>query len=336
MVLRDSTRKIGCIRTYEKFFPYSIAFVDIRTIFLRKETSMLRVFFLHCVLATPLIAQVPQSVIDEFRERKGILVNATLVPGESTTATTIYDFSLVNDRGDTARGSIRLPKVREGHFPVAFLVVGVETGKAVVKMIEGYDSVIVVGIDYPFKGPYDFSGWNAVTSAFAMRAAAYRTVPQILLSLEWLLHHPLVDTNDITIIAVSFGVFTAIPAAVIEKRVHRLAVVQAGGDLAKIIAANSERLSVPLPAWLAGWLGGWILAPFEPNRYIGAFAPRPVLIVSGEGDILFPLSSVESLFEHASQPKEWIKHHSSHVMPGEQELINELTRLVAKRLYGKH
>jgi len=120
-----------------------------------------------------------------------------------------------------------------------------------------------------------------------------------------------------------------------EKQVDRLVIVQAGGDMSKIIAANADRLGLAVPGWLAGWLGGWILAPFEPNRYIGAFAPRPVLVVSGETDALFPQTSVQSLYDHANQPKEWIRLHSKHVMPGEQELINELTELVARRLYGE-
>jgi len=294
-----------------------------------------RSVFLLCVLVTPLFAQVPRDVIEEFRKGKGNLKRAMIVPVESTLTTVIYNFSLVNDQMDTTRGRIRLPRISSGRFPLAVLVVGLETGKEVVKMIGGYDSVIVVGIDYPFKGPYDFSGWNAISTVFALREACYKTVPQLLLCIEWLQHHPRVDTNDVTIIAVSFGVFTAVPAAVMEKQVDRLVIVQAGGDVSKIIAANADRLGLAVPGWLAGWLGGWILAPFEPNRYIGAFAPRPVLVVSGETDALFPQTSVQSLYDHANQPKEWIRLHSKHVMPGEQELINELTELVARRLYGE-
>lgn len=286
-------------------------------------------------VANPLAAQVPRGVVAEFNEGKGNLMQVLLAAVESTATTITNDFVLINDRHDTVKGRMRLPRAPSGRFPLAMLVVGLETGKEVVKMIEGYDSVLVVAIDYPFTEPYDFSGLNAFKTVFALHDAGYKTVSQLCLCLEWLQHHPRVDTGDITMIAVSFGIFTALPAAVMEENVHRLVIVQAGGDLSRIIAANAVRLDMPLPAWLAGWLGGWVLAPFEPNRYIGAFAPRPVLIVSGETDALFPQASVQSLYDHANEPKEWIRHRSKHVMPGERELINELTQIVAERLYGE-
>jgi len=294
----------------------------------------LRIVFLCVAVSTATFAQPPQSLIREFHNQKGALIGHVLVQRDSTPTTSTHDFTLVNNLGDTVRGSIRVPTAHGGKYPVAVLVVGLETGKEVVKMIEGYNSVIVVAFDYPYAGRLDFSGWNAVKTVFALRDAGFKTVSQILLSLDWIFEHPLADTSDVTIVAVSFGVFTAVPAAVIEKRVKRLVVVQAGGNLSTVVAANAERLEMPLPSWLAGWLGSVILAPFEPNRYIAAFSPRPVLIVSGKSDMLFPRASVQSLYDHARRPKEWILHSSRHVMPGERELINELTQLVAQRLYG--
>ena len=288
----------------------------------------------HILSVSILFAQSPSSLLEEFREAKGELLHTVLVNRESTATTRTQDFLLITTNADTVRGRVRFPKTSHGRFPAALLVVGIETGKDVVQLIEGRDSVIAVGIDYPFKGPYDFEGWNAVNTVFALRETGFKTVPQILICLDWLFHHPLVDTTDVTLIAVSFGVFTALPAAVLEHRIKRLVIVQAGGDVAEVIAANARRLSVPLPSWLAGWLGGWILAPFEPNRYVGDVAPRPVLLVSGASDEFFPSSSVKSLYDHANDPKEWIQHKSGHVMPGEKELIQELTGIVADRLYG--
>lgn len=277
----------------------------------------------------------PRGLLREFRNAAGVVVQAHIVAEESTATTKSFGFTLINDRRDSARGGIRLPRASNGRFPLALLVVGLETGKEVIRMIEGHDSVIAVGIDYPFSGDLDFAGWNAVATVFALRETGFKTVPHILMCLDWIFRHPSVDTTDVTIIAVSFGVFTAIPAAVIDRRVKQLVVVQAGGDLPFVIAANAERLEMPIPGWLAGWLGGTILAPFEPNRYIGSFAPRPLLIVSGESDRLFPGASVQSLYDHAGMPKDWIKHRSRHVMPGEKEVIRELTKIVADRLYRR-
>lgn len=319
-------------RTYEKIFPFSIAFE--RTVSIFSCVNGVSVFWTILFAVTTTIAQVPMSLLNEFRERKGVLEKSEIIKSSSGEKTITHDFKLVNSKGDTVFGRIRLPRAAQGTYPVAFLVVGVETGKDVVDMIEGYDNAIVVGIDYPFAGRFDFTGWNAIRTTFSLRETGFTMVPDILLCLDWLFAHPLVDTSDVTLVAVSFGVFTGIPAAVADERVKRLAVVQGGGDLATIIAASSERLNVTMPFWLAGLLGSWILAPFEPNRYVGSFAPRRLLIVSGGSDVFFPRSSVKSLYDHAREPKEWIEHDIGHVMPNEREGILQLARIVVQRLYG--
>ncbi len=282
-----------------------------------------------------LSVQCAFSFQEEFLHRKGKLSSTKIHLIDSTFSTTTYDVQITSDKKDTILGRIRKPIAQGENYPLAFLVVGVETGREVVNMISGFDSVIVFGMDYPFKGEMDFSGWNSIATALALREAGFKTIPQLLLCLDWLCTLPGVDTSNITIAAVSFGVFTAVPAAALDKRVDRLVVIQGGGDLYSFFSANAERLKFPIPPFLAGWLGMLMLAPFEPNDYIEKFSPRPFLLVSGESDVLFPISSVQSLFDHAKEPKEWIKHKSSHLAPDERKLILELTDIVGKKLYGK-
>lgn len=279
-------------------------------------------------------AQIPHLLLEKFRQQKGELEQSRVLIRGADSVTVTQDFVLTNNRNDTIVGRIRVPRA-DGKFPAVILVAGVETGKDVVGMIEGHKDVIIVGIDYSLTVSYDVSRWSAIRTAFALRKTGFRMVPRVLLCLDWIFAHPLVDTSDVTLVAVSFGVFAGVPAAVADPRLKRLVVVQSGGDLYTIVAASSKSLRIPLPSWFAGWIGSWILAPFEPNRYIGAFAPRPLLIVSGESDAFFPRSSVQSLYEHAGEPKEWIQHEIGHVMPGERELILELTRIVADRLYHR-
>ncbi|MDI6767020.1 MAG: hypothetical protein QME52_09380 [Bacteroidota bacterium] len=267
--------------------------------------------------------------------RKEELTKVYKIPIDTSSISITSDIRLVNVAGDTIYGRIRQPLDNTKKYPVAFLIVGIETGKNVVDMITGYDNVIVFGMDYPFTNEMNFTGWKGISTLFELRKLGFRTIPQIYVCLDWLSSLSCVDTNDITIIAVSFGVFTAIPAAVRDKRVDRLVVVQGGGNLHAVLEANADRLGFSMPAWLAGWFGSIVLAPFEPNDYIAELSPRPLLVVSGESDILFPQSSVQSLFYNAREPKEWIKHHSTHVAPGEEELILELTNIVGKRLYSK-
>lgn len=253
---------------------------------------------------------------------------------DSTETTLSILLHLVTGEGDTIRAMMRRPRDTAARSPVAFLLVGIETGKEVVDLIQGHDDLVIFGMDYPFEGVFELSGWSGFTTAIELRSMAFRTVENTHAALDYLTSLPYVDTSDITMIAVSFGIFTGVPAAVSDDRVKRLAVVQAGGDLAEVIGGNAERLGIQLPAWLAGKLGEMILGPFEPNDHIADFAPRPLILVTGEGDPFFPMSSLESFYEAAREPKEWLRHSSPHVMPDARELIIELTRILAGKLYG--
>ncbi|MBI4417370.1 MAG: hypothetical protein HY563_01245 [Ignavibacteriales bacterium] len=269
---------------------------------------------------------------DGFLDRKGELESMELAFVAETATTRTFDFRLTSTADDSLSGRIRMPK-GAGPFPAALMCVGLETGKEVIEMIEGQDSVFLMAADYPFEGEWNFRGWAAVGTTFGLRSAGYRTVPLLLNCLDWLFDQSIVDEKDVTVVAVSFGAFTGVPAAVLDERIKQLVVVQAGGNLAGVIAHNSERWGVAMPGWLAGWLGGGILAAFEPTKYIRHLAPRKLLMINGEGDTFFPRTSAETLFNTAYEPKEIIWHTSKHVMPGEKELIRELTNIVVERIY---
>jgi len=279
-------------------------------------------------------AQSYYNFRDGFLDRKGEIDSLNLLYVEETALTRTFEFSLYSSSDDSLHGRIRIPK-GDGPFPAALLCVGIETGKEVIEMIEGQDSVILMAADYPFEGEWDFRGWAAVGTTFELRSMGLRAVPLLLNCLDWLFRQPEVQRDDVTVVSVSFGAFTGIPAAVFDSRVKQLVVVQAGGNLSGVIAHNSERWGVAIPSWLAGWLGGGILAPFEPTKYIRHLAPRKLVMINSEGDSFFTRESAEELYETAYEPKEIIWHKSAHVAPGEKELIKELTNVVAERIYGE-
>ncbi len=248
--------------------------------------------------------------------------------------TITLDFILHAEGGRTARGRLRIPSVGSPPYPLAFLTVGLETGKNVVGMIEGHDSIIVAAIDYPFDPSLDFSGLGGFLKLFQAYGDAAESISSTLLCLQWLLDKPIVDTADVSMISVSFGVFTAVPVAVIEQRFSKLVVIEGGGNLGLIIKTNAKKSGTFVPSWLAGWFGGFVLSRYDPKHYIDNFAPRPVLIVGSAADDFFPAESVQALYDSAKEPKEIIWHERAHVMPYQQDRIRELTRLVAQRLYG--
>jgi hypothetical protein len=300
-----------------------------------RKTMLRRLLLLMLLSSTPLLAQSYYDFREGFLDRKGKITRMDLVPVEESATTITFDFRLESSTEDSITGRIRFPK-GTGPFPTALLAVGIETGKEVIAMIEGQDDVLLMAVDYPFEGEWDFRGWAAFGTAWRLRKMGFRTVPLLLNCIDWLSEQKEVDRNDLALITVSFGAFTGIPAAVIDERVSRLVVVQSGGDVPLVVAHNSKKWGATMPPWLAGWLGGALLAPFEPLKYIAHLSPRPLLMIVGTGDSFFPPESSERLFNRAGEPKEIIHHHSDHVMPGEKEMIRELTNVVARKMYGSN
>jgi Serine hydrolase (FSH1) len=291
------------------------------------------VMFFGLILLFNGCREVTTFLTDGEVRKRAVFTSVKISTIHTTLAWTLSDVTILSDRNDTIYGRIRRPLNDSFKYPVAFLMVGIETGREVVDMIKGFDSVIVFGLDYPYKKELDFTGWKSLTTFMALRQVGFKSVDHIGVSLDWISSLPETDTNNISIISVSFGVFTGVPAAATDSRVDRLVVVQAGGGLGTILTANAQRLQISGTPWIAGIIGGVILAPFEPNKYIGRFSPRPVLLVSGESDQLFPPSSIQSLFDHAREPKEWIRYKSGHVDPSLEKLISELASIVGKKLY---
>jgi len=271
-----------------------------------------------------------------FLYEKGRLISSEENEISRDSLTRTSDFTLKGSNGLTVRGRLRVPARGMPPYPAVLVASGIETGHLVIELLDERPSVIVMAIRYPYSGDIDFSGLKAISILGEMRKTGLKTIPSMLLALDYLMSFPNVDTNDVAVATVSFGTFVGVPAAVLHPKVNRLIVVQGGGDIAAIVAANAERLEMPLPPKISGWLGHLFLFPFEPNRYIADFSPRQILMVNSPGDLLFPDESAKSLYEHAREPKEIIWHKSKHVMPGELEIVKELTEIVVWKLYSRH
>jgi hypothetical protein len=270
-----------------------------------------------------------------FLYEKGRLISSEENEISRDSLTRTSDFTLKGSNGLTVRGRLRVPARGMPPYPAVLVASGIETGHLVIELLDERPSVIVMAIRYPYSGDINFSGLKAISTLGEMRETGLKTIPSMLLALDYLMSFPNVDTNDVAVATVSFGTFVGVPAAVLHPKVNRLIVVQGGGDIAAIVAANAERLEMPLPPKVSGWLGQLFLFPFEPNRYIADFSPRQLLMVNSPGDLLFPDESAKSLFDHAREPKEIIWHKSKHVMPGELQIVKELTEIVVGKLYSR-
>jgi hypothetical protein len=271
-----------------------------------------------------------------FLYEKGVLISSEANGIARDSLTRTFDFILKGSNGLTVRGRLRMPTRGTPPYPAVLIASGIETGHLVIELLDERPSVIVMAIRYPYTGEIDLSSFKAISTLLELRETGMKTIPSMLLALDYLTAFPNVDTNDVAVATVSFGTFVGVPVAVLHPKVNRLIVVQGGGDISAIVAANAERLEMPLPPKVSGWLGKIFLLPFEPNRYIADLSPRQLLMVSSPGDLLFPDESARSLYDHAKEPKEIIWHTSKHVMPGELEIVKELTEIVVRKLYSRH
>jgi uncharacterized protein len=58
-----------------------------------------------------------------------------------------------------------------------------------------------------------------------------------------------------------------------------------------------------------------ILKPVDPVEYIGHVAPRPVLMINGKKDEIFPYEAMDSLHKAANEPKAVKWYNCGHILP---------------------
>ncbi len=115
----------------------------------------------------------------------------------------------------------------------------------------------------------------------------------------------------IGLLGFSYGGMASILAAPICPEVN--AVVTDGGPARMQTAIIARCVEVGLPRWLAGalaWLAivvtsirlGADLFRYEPVRWVGKIAPRPILFIHGELDHYLP--DFDDLYDTAGEPKE--------------------------------
>lgn len=127
----------------------------------------------------------------------------------------------------------------------------------------------------------------------------------------------------VALLGISMGASASIMAAAREPRVAAVIADSPYADLAGLL---SHRLRTVLPLSPLRPLGrasmrlGELLAAFRvgevrPADFVGAIAPRPLLLIYGEKDSFVPPEQREELWRRAGEPKErWTAPGSDHAM----------------------
>ena len=93
--------------------------------------------------------------------------------------------------------------------------------------------------------------------------------------------------------------------------------VSLGGAVGTIVAARDQRVRAAVLVVTPGTWSGLPTVPagvsaFDPDRYVGKIAPRPVLIMSGLTDTTVPIANARRLQAAARRPKTVVNFDSGH------------------------
>jgi hypothetical protein len=198
-----------------------------------------------------------------------------------------------------------------------------------------FGQVVALSLDYPRELPYEVRFGTLVRRSGELRDAARRIPSAFSLGGVYLAHRADVDSTRVALVATSFAVPFAVVAASLDDTFRNVALVYGAGNFPGVLAAN---LSLR-PAWLRAPAARFAMrsfAEFEPARFVGAIAPRPLLMVNGVDDPQMPVAAVRSLYDAARDPKRIIWLRTGHLMPSDSVLIRALVDTTLARLPVLH
>ena len=296
---------------------------------------------LTALLTTLAGLAVRQGSASSLLERKGHITSATLRPAGEDSASLVHELTLRSSTGLEVQALLRLPRASRPPYPAAVIVGGIKRGRKIVTA-PGLDAIarhaVIVSPDYPIHPRRrSWEGLTFLSTAWHLRPAAFDTVAEVLLLLDYLESRPDVERHRLFLIGGSMGAVVATVAGAVDPRPAAVVALYGGARLGPLVAHTLENPAqdVPYPHWralLAGHALAWLLTPLDPERYAAAISPRPFLMLNGSEDSLVPRASVLALYDAARPPKELIWVTSEHVQPSEAQLLRELSGIVTSWL----
>src|SRR3989442_1457017 len=223
--------------------------------------------------------------------RKGHLAGVEVAPGGEDAISTMSQLTLRRSTGRDVSALVRVPR-GPGPHPAAVLLGGVNRGRGVAG-VRGLDAIarhaVIVSPDYPLparRGGWD--GWRAITMPFKLRPAAFDTVADILLLLDYLDSRPDVAKTRLFLVGSSLGAPAVAIAGGIDARPAAVVALYGGGKIGALVshALTHPDQPSPHPPW-RGWVpwpgpppGG---APPAPRRDVGGVAARALPLGEGGG-----------------------------------------------------
>jgi len=278
-----------------------------------------------------------RAEIEAYRRLAGTLASAETGAPQTRGRYVLTTVRLTSTTGIVATGQLLAPVRASGHggMPGVLLQDGREENSNVIGRLPAeFGDVVVLALDYPAEIPYEIQLRDVALHAGKLGHAAHLIPAIFVLGAQYLAGRRDVDTTRIAIAATSFAVPFATIAAAVDQRFRNVALVYGAGDLASVLAAN---LAIgPALRGPAAWIATRPFADLGPERFVGAIAPRPVVMVNGVDDPQMPRGAVLTLYDAARSPKTLIWLHTGHLEPTDSALIRALVDTALSRLPVLH
>jgi hypothetical protein len=194
-----------------------------------------------------------------------------------------------------------------------------------------FGDVVVLSLDYPEEVPYQFKPLTLLLENDQVRRQLRRIPRLFSLGAAYLTQRRDVDSSRIAMVVTSFAVPFGVQAAAKDRRFRNVGLIYGAGDLGTVLEANLS-IEPGLLRKLAVWLAGQVYYEFEPTQYVGAIAPRPLIMVNGRDDPQMPIRAVRALHTAARDPKTLIWLTTGHLLPTDTALIRVLVDTTLARL----
>ncbi|MDW8309332.1 MAG: alpha/beta fold hydrolase [Verrucomicrobiales bacterium] len=227
-------------------------------------------------------------------------------------------FYYAGHRGARVPAVMALPKGGPGPFPCVVFLHGIGNDKELMRRLEMDVPFVEAGFafvsfDQLTRGERKLPTRSGLARAEAFRVRAAHTVNDTRRLMDYLATRPDIATNRIYLVGASYGAITGTTAAAFDPRIRAAVLIYGGGNLSELLSASAigdlnrrQRLLYRLLAW-------YFCSVFDPVRYAGRIAPRPVLFQNGRGDTVIAPSAARALQEAARAPKRILWYDGDHL-----------------------
>lgn len=267
-----------------------------------------------------------------FLPRKGSLQQITQTRQWTTTTSVLSEVTLTSSSGLQVQLTVNRPRSVRTARPLVILMGGYVTGRRAAELIRNTHGNVIAAISYPYHGAAASSDFDFLRNVSAIRQALLDTPPAVLLCLDYLARQDYVDSRHIELAGVSFGAFLAAIPGALDSRFERVWLIHGGGAPVSVFDHFTENKikSAPLRWLLTRSFALLIQAEYlKPERWVGRISPRPVMVVHASNDPSFPRQSITSLDQALHQPYKIIWLGQEHVGVHSQQLIQQITDLIA-------